>query len=195
MLDRLFSSRTRVEILGRMLLHPERGFHARELERAIGPGSYRSVWLELKNLERLGVLAPTRVGRTVQYRVNPESPLVPELTELFRKNWAAGELIAEAVRSAGDIAVAFIHGSFAAGRFGPRSDIDLVVIGSADAGRLDSSLAAAESKLGREINYRLFKPREWARELKSGTPFLREVMGGPKLFVIGGPRELEEMAG
>ncbi len=195
MLERLFSSKTRVEILGRMLLHPERGFHARELERAIGPGSYRSVWLELKNLERLGLLAPTRIGRTVQYRVNPESPLVPELTELFRKNWAAGELIGEAIKSAGDIGVAFIHGSFATGKFGAKSDIDLVVIGVVDAHRLDSALAAVESKLGRELNYRLFKPREWIRELQSGTPFLREVMGGRKLFVIGGPRELEEMGG
>lgn len=169
--------------------------YARELERQLGPGSYRAVWLELKNLEELGILTSRQVGRTVQYRINPDSPLVPELTELFRKNWAAKDLIGEAVSKAGDVAAAFIYGSFATGKFGPRSDIDLIIIGRVDAHALDDGLADVESKIGREVNYRLFTVEQWKREVRAATPFVREVLEGSKLFVAGSPLELEKLAG
>lgn len=84
MLERLFSSKARVAVLGNLLLHPERAFHARELERIVGPGSYHSAWKELKNAESLGIATSHRVGRTLRYQVNPESPLVADLTRLFR---------------------------------------------------------------------------------------------------------------
>ncbi len=191
MLERLFSSKTRVELLGRVLLHPTEEYHARELERMIGPGSYRAVWLELKNLERLGVVISRRVGRTVKYRLNEHSSLVPELRELFRKNWAAGEILAGAFDDVPGIDVAFIYGSFAAGDFGPRSDVDVMIIGRPDIDMLDDVLVQAERELAREINYRLFTPEEWRNALAHGSPFLEDVKESPKVFVVGSESGLE----
>ncbi len=193
MLERLFSSKARVAVLGNLLLHPHRAYHARELERIVGPGSYNSVWKELKSLEALGIVGSRHVGRTIQYQVNSLSPLVSDLTSLFRRTWAAADLIAPAVVDAGNVRVAFIYGSFASGEFGAGSDVDLIVIGEVNADRLDEALADVESLLGFEISYRLFTEAAWARQAEQDVAFVREVMAAPRLFVVGGADELEEV--
>lgn len=193
MLNRLFSSKSRVQILGRILLHPEQSFHIRELERFVGAGSYNSVWRELKNLEAIGIVTSRQIGRTLQYQANPASALVPDLTELFRKNWAIGDLIAPAIRRAGEPRAAFVYGSFASGEFGPRSDIDIIIIGQVDSERLDESLSDAEVELRREISYRLFSETEWRTKVEQGDPFAKEVLAGPKVLIVGGADELEEV--
>ncbi|MHB0976507.1 MAG: nucleotidyltransferase domain-containing protein [Candidatus Aquicultorales bacterium] len=194
MLERLFSSRIRVEILGRTLLHPERAHHVRELERLIGPGSYRTVWKELKNLETLGVLVSQRAGRTIQYRANTGSSLTLILTELFQKNWAVADLVAEALAHVDGIKVGFVYGSFASGKLTSKSDLDLIIIGNPNLDLLDEGLADVEQKLEREVSFRAFTPEAWQETLKEGSPFIREVLDGLKLFLIGNENELAKLA-
>ncbi len=48
--------------------------------------------------------------------------------------------------------MAFIHGSYDKGEEKACSDVDLLIIGGVDNGRLDSHLGKLEKLLGREIN-------------------------------------------
>jgi len=40
----------------------------------------------------------------------------------------------------------------------------------------------------------VFPPAEFRKKVRAGDPFLTAVVSGPKLFVIGGERELAELA-
>ncbi len=193
MLEKLFSSKTRVEILGRALLNENEPIHAREISRIIGPG-YKAVWLELKNLERLGILTSQKVGKTVRYKINPDSRLVPSLKDLFLKNWLSSEILAQTINNIAGIVLAFIYGSFASGKIGPKSDVDIIIIGKPDSELLDSTLSDIEFQVGREINYRLFSAKEWIQAKKSSEPFIVEVLKNAKVFIKGTEDELEKMA-
>jgi DNA-binding transcriptional ArsR family regulator len=84
MLERLFTSRTRVKLLELFLLHPEREVHVREICRITGL-NINAVRRELANLEELGLLRSRRAGNARFYTVNIVCPVYPELTLILVK--------------------------------------------------------------------------------------------------------------
>jgi len=87
-LEVLFSSAARVEVLHLFLLHPNRQFYQREIERETGQ-PIRAVQREVERLEGIGLLVRSAEGNRVFYRLNGEFPLLPELTALFQKGAGA----------------------------------------------------------------------------------------------------------
>jgi hypothetical protein len=96
-LEILFSSAARVEVLRLFLSHPERRFYQREIERETGQ-PIRAVQREVERLERIALLARSEEGNRVFYRVNPEFPLLAELSALFATTGRATST--EAIRPA-----------------------------------------------------------------------------------------------
>ena len=84
MLERLFTSRTRVRLLELFLLRPEKEVHVRELCRITGQ-NINAVRRELANLEDLGLLQSRRAGNARFYTVNIAFPAYRELTAIFLK--------------------------------------------------------------------------------------------------------------
>lgn len=82
-LEVLFSSTARVQVLGLFLLHPAK-LYQREIERQTGQ-PIRAVQREVERLEEAGLLVRFPEGQRVYYRLNPDYPLLAELTALFRK--------------------------------------------------------------------------------------------------------------
>jgi DNA-binding transcriptional ArsR family regulator len=91
-LDILFSSAARVQILHLFLSHSDSQFYQREIERETGQ-PIRAVQREVKRLEEMGLLDRSTEGNRVFYRLNPEFPVLDELTALFRS--ATGAELAE----------------------------------------------------------------------------------------------------
>ena len=89
-LEVLFSSTARVQILGLSLLNPEVKFYPRAIERQTGQ-PIRAVQREVERLAEAGLLLRFPEGNRVFYRLNPDYPLLAELTELFRKASGAPE--------------------------------------------------------------------------------------------------------
>ena len=87
-LEVLFSSAARVEVLHLFLLHPDRQFYQREIERETGQ-PIRAVQREVERLEGIGLLGRSAEGNRVFYRLNAEFPLLAELTALFQKGVGA----------------------------------------------------------------------------------------------------------
>ncbi len=56
------------------------------------------------------------------------------------------------------------------------------------------AVRSAEKRLGREVNPSLYPVKEFRKKLKTGAPFLKRVLAGPKLFIAGDERELERLA-
>ena len=86
---------------------------------------------------------------------------------------------------------AFVYGSFASGKEKAGSDVDLLVVGDVSLGELVEALGPVQSRLGREVNPAVFPPSEFREKM---TPFLENVLQGPKIFLIGSPDELERLA-
>lgn len=189
----LFHSEIRAEML-RLLF----GARQREMYRAeiIGQTRFaqRSVEEELEKLVRLELLTTTKDGNRRYYVANRAHPLYPEMHAIVLKTSGLKDVLAE-VLPAKKIAVAFVFGSVAAASERAESDIDLMIVGDVTHRSVASGLRAAGERIGREINPHFHTREEFGRRLGAGDHFVGDVMAKPKLFIVGGERELGELAG
>jgi len=185
---------TRSAVLSALFLHPESALHVRELARITGasPGSLHR---ELRALTELGLLVRQETGRQVHYRANQSCPVFEELAGLLRKTAGVADILHEALGSLGNrVSLAFVYGSVAAGREGPRSDIDVMVLGRAGFAPVVSALAHVQEKLRREVNPTVMKPEEFVRKLRARDGFATRVMHEPKIWLIGNDDDLAKLA-
>ena len=183
----------RRRVLGLLLLHPDESLHGREIARRTGlpPGTLTR---ELKRLADVGLLNCERRGNQLAYSANRQSPIFEELAGILRKTSGLADVVAQALEPLTDsIDVAFIFGSVARGTETQGSDVDLMIIGSVDFGVVVDALHLAQQQLSRDINPKVFTPRDWRNRLEGRDPFLRDVVGGKKLFLIGGENGLKEL--
>lgn len=189
--DLLFPAQYRRKALALLLLRPERPLHVREIARMTAT-SAGTMAKELDQLQRAGILEKLQVGNQVQFSANTAHPVFPELSALLRKTVGLADVIVEALADVADrIEVAFVFGSVARGAEHAHSDVDLVIVGDLEFGQVLGALYPAQQALQREINPKIYSPREWASKLKS--TFLREVMTRPKIFLIGNQHDLDRV--
>lgn len=193
LLDLLFG-RYRQRALTQLLLHPDSGYHVRELARLTGttPGTLHK---ELARLAASGLLLREQHGNQVRYRANRECPVFPELAGLFRKTSGAVGVLAEALRTlTPEPQLALVFGSLARGEENARSDIDLLVVGDNAFGDTVKALYPAQEQLQREINPVIYTGAEFMRRLNAREPFITQLIANPKLFVIGTEHDLGKLA-
>lgn len=171
-------------VLGATLLHPERSFTLQELLRLANSGR-GSAQKQVDRLVEAGVLREdARRGRQRSIRANTEFALYPELLSIARKSFAVAEPLKEALAPFADrIASAFVFGSVAKGTDSGRSDIDLIVVGSAALLELSEALHAAEQRLLRPIHFSLYEPGEWTA-LVEHDPVMAQIAQGPTLRIL-----------
>lgn len=188
-LERLFSSRVRIQLLSLFLLHPDRREHIRALASEI-EAQYSAVWKELNNLEEAGLLVSEEVGGRKVYALSPDSPILPELRNILLKTLGAGELARDSVTDIEGLEAAFIFGSFAEGEVDAESDLDLMLIGDPDVAQVAQVIDDLEGRLAREVNYALFTLEEWNSRLEEEDPFATDVRAGAKVMLVGSEDDL-----
>lgn len=171
-------------LLALLLMRPDQSFHLREVERLTGVPS-GPAHRELKRMERAGLLTTVRVGNQVRYQANRACPIFEELAGIFRKTSGMADVLRDALRPLErQIEKAFIFGSVAKGQEGPRSDIDVMVIGNVTFDEVVGALYPLHERLGREINPIVMTRAEFRRRRQEKS-FVARVMGGEKLMLIG----------
>ncbi|MBZ0170455.1 MAG: nucleotidyltransferase domain-containing protein [Kofleriaceae bacterium] len=104
------------------------------------------------------------------------------------------DILREALAGLADrIRVAFVHGSVARGAERAGSDVDVVVVGAVTFGEITTALRNVQEQLGREVNPTAYTVREFREKLDAGHHFLTATVSVPKLFLIGGERELDRL--
>jgi predicted nucleotidyltransferase len=184
MLERFFTSKTRVKILTLFLLSPDRDLHIREIVRLLQE-NINAVRRELNNLEETGLLKSALKGNMKIYTLNKEMPLYEELTSMVLKTEGVAKILKEHLNELGTIQYAFIYGSFANNTAQINSDIDLFIIGTINEKKLISVLHELEKQLSREINYVLFTPKEFVTRKRKKDPFVVNVLKEPKVMLLG----------
>jgi len=154
-----------------------------------------TVQRELEFLARAAVVRRTVRGRQVYFQANPDSPIYQELRGLVVKTTG----VADALRAALEplvarIRAAFIYGSVAKGAERRGSDVDVMLIGDVSFAEASEALARAQEAIGREVNSSVYAPADFRAKVAARHHFLRTVLKGEKIFLVGDEHELARLA-
>lgn len=181
MLEKLFKSRTTARVLSLLLFGEP--LHVREIARRTGiTPAY--VGKELASLASLGIASETKVGNLRVWEADRSSPIYQDLKGLFLKTDYVGGSLRESLTGK-KIDFALIFGSFARGTETGKSDVDLLVVGGIPEDELLSVVDGAEKEAGREINYILWRKKDFEKRAKAGDRFLGEVARNPLIWLLG----------
>lgn len=192
MLEELFSSKARIEILKLFLFNPEKRYYLRQIS-ALSEQPIRGVQREIDKMKKIGLVHEFEEGNRKYYQINRNCPVYEDLRKIFLKTVGVGEVLLKHLEKTDDIRIAFIYGSFAKGEESILSDIDLLVLGKISVKKLSSLLTKPKKELGREINYAVYSVKEYKRRIKQKDHFLNAVLGKEKIFIIGSEDELKKI--
>ena len=181
-------------ILGFLYGHPDRSFFFREITRQLSALSVGTIQRELDTLVQLELLTRSTSGKQVFYQANRKHPIFSELRALLAKTVGAFELLRTALSPCGDrIQLAFVYGSMARQEEGADSDVDLMIVGEITLEEVLEQLSGSEKALGRPINPAVYSEAEFRSKLAVGNHFLKSVVSGDKVFLIGDEDELGKL--
>lgn len=189
--------KARREVLALLFGSGGQEYYLRQIAERTGL-AVRSVQRELARLVEAGLVERTARGNQVWFRANDRSPVHADLVGLMTKTAGVAGLLRDAMvplAGEGAITTAFLYGSFASGEQGPSSDVDLMVIGSVALKELVPLLRPVEERIGREINPTIRSVAELSHEVKVGAHFLRRVLRGPRVMLVGSDDDLARLAG
>ncbi len=192
MLKKLLGSRTRVSVLKLFIFNPKAEYFVREISR-LAREPFDPVRKELLHLESIGLLKSRMSGKQKYYSVNNSHILFPEFKSLILKTAGLGDILRDRIKNRGDIADAFIYGSYAKNSENTESDIDLFIIGDVSSKELQSIVSEVENRSGREINHTIYSPGELINKYKAKNHFVLSVLKGPKIFLKGDESGLREL--
>jgi predicted nucleotidyltransferase len=194
-LSSILFGKARRAVLSLLYGHSDESFYLRQIVRATGVG-LGPVQRELKQLADVGIILRSAQGRQVYYRANPASPVFKELKSLITKTAGVAETLQSALAPLRDhITIALVYGSIASGKENQRSDIDLLIVGDVAFSEVVKALRGTQETLGREINPTVYPVAEFRFRIAEEHYFIRDVLSGQKIFVIGDEDELKRLAG
>jgi predicted nucleotidyltransferase len=177
----IFIAPRQQKLLAPLLLHPEQSFGTLELIRQSGAG-IGAGQAQLKKLIEAGVVVVAEVGNQKRITINQAFPIYPELRAICFKTFGLAWTLRDVLLPlGGDIARAFVFGSVANGTDSAESDIDVMVIGSAELIKVYACADAAEKRLGRRVHINKHTPDEWA-SLRD-DPIIQRILAQPIIEV------------
>ena len=183
--DALFTV-TQQRVLSLLFGQPDRSFIQQDLIERAGGGS-GAVRRELARLVESGLVTSNVVGKQKHFQANRAAPIFHELRGMVMKTIALTDPLRAALRPlAKRIDLALVYGSVPRGEDRAQSDIDLLVVADAlPLEELFARLARVEKKLGRTISPTLYTRADFEKRRRSGNPFLKKVLAGEHLILLG----------
>ena len=184
MLERLFSSKTRVDILQLFFTREAAKFYVRQIARDLGR-DISGIKRELDNLERLGLLVSEKVGNLRYYSVNKDSVIYPEVKGLIVKTVGVQGALAAVLKGLVGLRQAWLYGTNAHAPGEGTGAISVLIVGRVDLAALNETITRLERELSREINYTVFDEGEFDRRRTDVDPFITDILGGRSILLIG----------
>ena len=148
MLEGVIFSKTKTNILVKLLMNPGTRAYLRELASEFHV-STNAVRTELNQLTQHDILVSERDGRNVYYRANTHHPLFPELASIVRKVTGVDALVTSVIERLGSLEAAYLTGDYARGM--DTGIIDVILIGDIDRAQLDDVVKKTERYIQRKI--------------------------------------------
>ena len=173
---------------------PDESFYVSQIVQLLGSGS-GAVQRELKMMTEAGIIVREAKGNLVYYHANSSSPIFGELKNIVRKTFGVADIIRESLAPISKkIRAAFIFGSVARSSDDRASDIDVMVIGDISFAKISAAVSHAEKLIHREINPVVYPPVEFKQKVKADHHFVKTVLQGEKIFLVGDADELRKLA-
>lgn len=171
MLERLFSSKTRVKLLQLFLKNPNKKYYVRELTRHIDE-RINSVRRELDNLLQLGLLVDFRDEKKRFYQVDKSFVYYKELKALVTKAMTMPRAkVVTLFEKAGKAEMIVLSGKLT----NSPSGIDVLLIGEFKKQAVGKVIEKLEKENEQELNYSIMKKSEFLFRKEYGDRFLRRV--------------------
>lgn len=180
----LFRSEMQVGLLGLLILQANREWTLAELAKHLG-ASPSSVHRELLRAVNAGLITRDDAQRPHRYGAAEESPVYPAVRDLLERTTGVRERLRTALAGHDAIHAAVIHGSWAAGRVQPLSDIDLLIIADRDRSSIQRILRKVGQSVGREVDASLLSTRDFRQLVRDDNPFLKRIVQGPRMDLVG----------
>ncbi|GEM_PF-3761960 len=182
----LFGGENFARVIKFLLEYPGVIMTPTQIAAGSGIKSKDSLYRALARGQAAGLVRRHAVGAAGAYSIDTSSPIFPEVKVLIDKLTGFHTDLAEALARLDGVEVAFIYGSAATGRVRRDSDVDIFVIGAVSALEVSRTVTPVGAKYGRQVIATAYTRQEVSQRLQSGDPWAHQVMGSPKVFLLGG---------
>ncbi len=144
----LITSKTRIKILMRLFLNPQRQAYLRELAEEFH-ASPSHIKEELSQLSKAKLLKSKKQGRQLLFSANQNHPIFQELHSMVKKSLGMDRILDSIISRLGNLEKALIIDDYAEGK--DTGIIDLILIGNIDQDNLKDLTAKTEKYIDRKI--------------------------------------------
>lgn len=187
-------STARRHLLAYYFTNPTARHHLRDLAERLNTDP-SNLSKELRRLEREGLFRSEVSGRQKYFQLDRAYPLFNEVRRIVEKTIGAPAAIREALDNVDRIEEAHLYGSFARNQQDAVSDIDLLIIGAPGEETLSEAIRKLERQLGRDINYTVLPPKEFASRRGRKDSFLENVWQSERIPLISRNEEVKAPRG
>ncbi len=201
MLEHLFGSKARLQLLRVFLHHPNRAYYVRELTR-LTDLQINAVRRELNNLESIQLVvqgeATESTGDTAEpsaspkkkqtkadkkyYQINTEHTLFEELRQLIMKAEVLVESdLGQQIAKLGRVKYIALTGVFVGNT---HANTDILIVGTMGKEKLKTLIRKYEKQLGREVNFTILTPQEFRYRRDITDRFLIGILEGKKIVAL-----------
>ncbi|MEK7544756.1 MAG: hypothetical protein AAB551_01350 [Patescibacteria group bacterium] len=171
MLKRLFTSGTRIKLLGFFLFHPDDEYFIRELTRKLDE-QINSVRRELDNLKKVGLLKSKNKNRKKYYVVDKSFIAFHELKSVFVKAMSDKDEVVRKIAKCGEVDLMLLSGIFVE----KISTVDLLIVSDKmDKQKLETVLNA-EIETEKPVKYSILTREDFLYRLKCKDRFIRDLL-------------------
>lgn len=156
----LITSKTRVKILMRLFLNPQRQAYLRELaeEFHASPSHIKD---ELSQLSKAELLKSKKKGRQLLFSANQNHPVFHELHSMVKKSLGMDRILDSIITRLGNLETALVIDDYAEGK--DTGIIDLVLIGDIDHENLRDLTVKTERYIDRKIRTLVLLKEEYEK--------------------------------
>lgn len=189
---KIAKSKTRTKILKHFFSNKNEKYYLRQLERTLGI-HVANIRRELISLEKMGLFRKEKKGKEVYYFLNTDLAIFEEINKIISKTIGMEAVLGRELQKVKGIKICFIYGSVAKSREDALSDIDVFIVGEVKEDDILKAVRKLEKELSKEINYTIFTEADLLKGIKEKKIFLKDVLEGNKIFLMGDKNGLEEI--
>ena len=189
---KITKSKTRTKILKHFFSDKNGKYYLRQLEKMLGV-HVANIRRELISLEKMGLFRKEKKGKEVYYFLNTDLAIFEEINKIISKTIGMEAVLKRELQKVDGIRICFIYGSVAKGKEDALSDIDVFIVGEVKEDSILKVVRKLEEELSREINYTIFTEADLWKGVKEEKVFLKDVLKGSKIFLMGDKNDLEEI--
>jgi predicted nucleotidyltransferase len=140
---------------------------------------------ELRRFVDAGIVRRDARQRPHGYAAATDAPAYEPLRALMEMTAGVPVRLADALDDVPGVRAAAIHGSWAAGRIRPHSDLDVVIVTEGDRRSAQRAVRRVGREIGRDVDVSVMSVRDYEELMRSQNPFLTRIVRGPRIDVVG----------